>query len=88
MKLPAIPSWEPYARSPANEIERINSALQSIDANDRETWLRMGMAVKAELGDEGRDMWITWSQQSPSFNPNTFGCVSLQVLFYTQPTPA
>ena len=50
------------------DIERIREALGFIDAGDRDTWLRMGMAIKSELGDAGFDLWEAWSQQSESFN--------------------
>jgi hypothetical protein len=33
--------------------EQIQKALSFIPAHDRDTWLRMGMAIKSELG-EGR----------------------------------
>ncbi len=52
-----------------NDIERIREALNCIPAFDRETWLRMGMAVKSELGDTGFDVWEDWSQQDESFDP-------------------
>ena len=50
------------------DIDRIREALQFIDASDRETWLRMGMAIKSELADTGFDLWEAWSQQANSFN--------------------
>ncbi len=52
-----------------SDIERIQDALQFIDASDRESWLRMGMAIKSELGEGGFQLWETWSQQADSFNP-------------------
>lgn len=48
--------------------DRIREALQFIPASDRDTWLKMGMAVKSELGDPGFDLWEGWSQQDESFN--------------------
>ena len=50
------------------DIDRIREALQFIDASDRETWLRMGMAIKSELADAGFDLWESWSLQAASFN--------------------
>jgi putative DNA primase/helicase len=50
------------------DIDRIREALQFIDASDRETWLRMGMAIKSELADTGFDLWEAWSLQAASFN--------------------
>lgn len=50
------------------DIDRIREALQFIDPSDRETWLRMGMAIKSELADTGFDLWEAWSLQAESFN--------------------
>jgi putative DNA primase/helicase len=52
----------------SNDLERIRETLNFIDPNDRETWLRMGMAIKSELDDSGYDLWEAWSQQAESFN--------------------
>lgn len=75
-----------------NGIDRIREALQFIDASDRETWLRMGMAIKSELADAGFDLWESWSQQAASFNDKdardvwksirTGGKVTIGTLFY------
>ena len=51
-----------------NNADRIISALSIIDPTDRETWLRMGMAIKSELADTGFDLWEKWSLQAESFN--------------------
>ena len=51
----------------ADGIERIRDALQFIPANDRATWVKMGQAVKSALGDDGFDVWESWSQQDESF---------------------
>jgi putative DNA primase/helicase len=48
--------------------ERLRSALWFIHADDRDTWLRMGMAVKSELGEDGFDLWNQWSQQSEDYD--------------------
>jgi putative DNA primase/helicase len=52
----------------------------------------MGMAIKAELGDSGFDVWDIWSQQSDSYNAksaqdvwksiNPNGGVTIATLFY------
>ena len=47
---------------------RIREALQFIPASDRDTWVKMGMAIKSEVGDEGFDLWEGWSLQGDSFN--------------------
>src|SRR5690606_17005394 len=40
------------------------------DADDRDQWLNIGMALHAEFNgsDEGFDLWAHWSRQSPKFN--------------------
>lgn len=63
-------------------IKRLRNALVRLDADDRELWVKMGMALKG-LGEEGRSAWIDWSKTSrkydeqdahrvwDSFNPET-----------------
>ena len=75
-----------------NDIDRIRDALQYIDSSDRDIWVRMGMAVKSGLGDEGFDLWNTWSQQAESYKSGDArdvwksikpsGGVSIGTLFY------
>jgi len=47
---------------------RIREALQFIPASDRDTWVKMGMAIKSEVGDAGFDLWEGWSQKADTFN--------------------
>jgi len=51
------------------DLDRIRNALSFVPADDREIWVRMGMAIKSELGDSGFDLWDEWSQQADSYNP-------------------
>src|SRR5919108_283773 len=51
-----------------SEAANIRAALSFIPAYDRDLWLRMGMAIKSELGDEGYSLWAEWSEQDPSWN--------------------
>ena len=53
------------------DLERIREALQFIPAGDRDTWVKMGMAIKSEVGDAGFDAWDAWSQQAESYKPAT-----------------
>lgn len=47
----------------------IADALSFIDPDcDRETWFRMAMAVKHELGDSGFVIWDSWSNRGQSYN--------------------
>lgn len=49
-----------------NDRDRIRSALNAIPPNgpnnDRKSWVRMGMAIKNELGESGFDIFDDWSQ--------------------------
>ena len=50
--------------------ELIRQALACISPGvERETWVRLGMAVKAELGAEGFDIWNDWSAQAEGYSP-------------------
>lgn len=47
----------------------IRQALACISpAVDRDTWVRLGMAVKAEMGAEGFDLWNDWSAQAEGYS--------------------
>jgi phage/plasmid primase-like uncharacterized protein len=60
-----LPQFEPTTP------ERIRQALAFIDASDRDVWVRMGMAVKSELGEEGFDVWDAWSKTAPNYDPRS-----------------
>lgn len=51
-----------------NDVDRIREAVSFVPPDDRETWLKMGMAIKSEIGDSGFDVWDAWSQQADSYN--------------------
>lgn len=61
--------------SDMSEMARIESAIGFIPSVDRELWVEIGMAVKSELGDAGRDLWETWSQQAESYKPESANAV-------------
>jgi putative DNA primase/helicase len=47
----------------------VRDALYSIPPDvERETWVRIGMAIKAELGADGFDLWDGWSQQATDYS--------------------
>ncbi|MGM9489790.1 DUF927 domain-containing protein [Ideonella sp. YS5] len=50
-------------------VDLIRSAIACIPPDiDRETWVRVAMAVKSELGSAGFEVWDEWSQQGASYN--------------------
>jgi KaiC/GvpD/RAD55 family RecA-like ATPase len=54
----------------APDWTRINDALAHIAADDRDDWLRIGMALHSEGrgSDEAFEVWSAWSQLSDKFN--------------------
>jgi putative DNA primase/helicase len=48
--------------------DSIRAALAFIPAHDRDLWVRMGMAIKSALGEDGFGLWSQWSQQDDSYN--------------------
>lgn len=46
----------------------IRAALALIPADDRELWVRMGMALKSEYGEEGFALFDEWSQSAANYN--------------------
>ena len=68
---PAVPrivrpirQWRPRS----DDDRRIRNALAHINADDRDIWLRIGMALKSHYGEAGRDLWDRWSRQSKKFD--------------------
>jgi putative DNA primase/helicase len=51
-----------------SERDNIRAALCFIPAYDHDIWLRIGMAIKSALGDEGYSLWAECSEQDPSWN--------------------
>lgn len=48
-------------------VKDLRFALQLIPADDRDTWINLGMALKT-AGEIGRDLWFEWSKRSSKFN--------------------
>ena len=46
----------------------VGKALQYISADDRDTWIRIGMALKDHFGESGYNIWDSWSATSPKYN--------------------
>lgn len=70
----AKPAPGPPARPMAPQDDReadIMDALAAIPADDRGTWVKIGMALKVEFGGRGREIWDGWSQSSAKFDPRT-----------------
>jgi len=55
---------------PADDMLKaeLRSALASMRSDDRDLWIRMGMALR-ELDEPGRGLWMEWSQTSEKYDP-------------------
>jgi putative DNA primase/helicase len=56
--------WQPRG----DDDQRIREALDHINADDRDAWCQIGMALKDYYGDSGRPLWDAWSRRSDKFN--------------------
>jgi hypothetical protein len=65
---------EPIQKTAPSELllgstDRVANVLAYVNTfNDYESWLKVGMAVKDELGDAGFDIWDKWSAQADNYN--------------------
>jgi hypothetical protein len=50
------------------DLERAREALKHVPADDRDTWVKIGMALKDAFADDGRDVWDDWSKTSNKYN--------------------
>ncbi|MEZ0175388.1 MAG: VapE domain-containing protein [Candidatus Reddybacter sp.] len=48
-------------------LRDLNSALEVIPSDDRGTWVKVGYAL-ANIGDDGRRLWVDWSKKSDKFD--------------------
>ena len=76
-----LPSWiEQYKKKsvstdetdfvlPKEEIREIRSSLNYIDSDDRDLWIRVGMALKNTMCKSARGLWDEWSQKSDKYDP-------------------
>lgn len=49
-------------------VDAVRAALTFIPAADRDVWVRIGMALKSELGEAGFELFETWSESAASFD--------------------
>ncbi|MDN7176702.1 DUF927 domain-containing protein [Caballeronia sp. SEWSISQ10-4 2] len=52
-----------------SEFERARVALGYVPPDDRDTWVKMAMALKNEFGDDGLALWHDWGSQAKGYNP-------------------
>jgi RecA-family ATPase len=83
--IPPVPNVLPPHPLVAAQLRSLADALTMICADDRELWVRMGLALKTR-GEAARPLWHEWSAQSvkydradadrvwASFQPDRTGC--------------
>ena len=55
---------------PPTQVEDIRQALAVIPADDREIWLKVGMALRSTgAGEQAYGLWDGWSQTSDKYDP-------------------
>ena len=50
------------------DYDEVRNALTYLDPNDRETWWKVGAALKSEFDEGGRSLWEDWSHSYPKWN--------------------
>ena len=53
------------------DLEQVQDALRYILAEDRHTWIRVGSALKTFFGDDGFDVWDSWSATAGNYEGRT-----------------
>ena len=53
----------------ADTIVKADEICRIIPADDYEVWIKVGMILKAEFGENGYNLWDSWSSKSESYNP-------------------
>jgi putative DNA primase/helicase len=69
-RTPAEPATPAARARDATELASAQSALAAIDPDvAHDTWVKMGMALKAGLGDAGFALWDKWSARGRKYQP-------------------
>jgi hypothetical protein len=53
---------------PAHELDRLTHAMPFINADERTTWVKVGMALKNTYGDAALTLWKEWSKTSAKYD--------------------
>lgn len=53
----------------ADSIVKADEICRIIPADDYEVWIKVGMILKAEFGENAYNLWDSWSSKSESYNP-------------------
>jgi hypothetical protein len=53
----------------ADNLVKAKEVLNYIPNNDYEAWIRVGMILKGEFGDNAYDLWNHWSSSAENYDP-------------------
>lgn len=53
----------------ADNLVKAKQVLECIPADDYEMWIRVGMILKGEFGDNAYNLWDQWSTRSDAYEP-------------------
>jgi hypothetical protein len=53
----------------ADNLVKAKEVIQYISPDDYETWIKAGMILKGEFGDNAYDLWNNWSSKSEKYDP-------------------
>jgi hypothetical protein len=53
----------------ADNIVKADQICKLIPSDDYEIWVRVGMILKGEFGENAYELWNSWSSKSESYNP-------------------
>jgi bifunctional DNA primase/polymerase-like protein/primase-like protein/AAA domain-containing protein len=70
------PKGKPRSASNGHDpvsAEDARDMLMVVPADDRQTWLDIGMALKSNFGQSGRGLWDEWSRKSAKFDDKDQG---------------
>jgi putative DNA primase/helicase len=86
------PNKTHYTTNNTTTLLQAEQALAFIDATDRDTWIKCGMAIKSMFGDAGFDAWDRWSGSADNYSAraaaaswksfNASGGVNIGTLFH------
>ena len=61
-------SNSPSKHSSSNKIQQLLDIIDPRYCDIRDDWMKIGMAIKTELGEDGYAVFDKWSQQSVKYN--------------------
>lgn len=56
------------------ETKMLIHALESVPSDDYDTWVKVGLALKNDLKDQGYEIWVNWSRTTSQGNFSEENC--------------